>query len=73
VPANTCIYFINLHVAGLLDDAYSLSHVRQLNVTIFLELIKALGTRSRPELPPWSVALGWLQRMTDVLSTAGGR
>lgn len=57
--------------AGLLDDAYSLSHVRQLNISMFLELVNALGARGRPELPPWSTALGWLQRMTDVLSTAG--
>lgn len=56
--------------SGLLDDAYHLSYVRQLNITIFLDLVKALGTRARPELPPWSIALGWLQRMTDVLSTA---
>jgi len=56
--------------AGLLDDAYSLSHVRQLNISIFLQLVKSLGARARPELPPWKTALGWLQRMTDVLSTA---
>jgi hypothetical protein len=31
--------------AGLLDDAYSLSLVRQLNVTVFLNLTKALGRR----------------------------
>jgi hypothetical protein len=57
-------------LAGLLDDAYSLSHVRQLNISIFLDLVKVLGTRARPELPPWRTALGWLQRITDVLSTA---
>lgn len=56
---------------GLLDDAYSLSHVRMLNISIFLNLVQALGSRARPELPPWDTALGWLQRMTDVLSTAG--
>jgi hypothetical protein len=47
--------------AGLLDDAYSLSLVRQLNVTTFLGLAKALGARTLPELPPWSIGLGWLQ------------
>lgn len=65
VPGRLCVH------AGLLDDAYSLSHVRQLNISIFLTLVNALGVRARPELPPWSTALGWLQRMTDVLSTAG--
>lgn len=32
--------------------------------------MKSLGALARPELPPWNTALGWLQRMTDVLSTA---
>jgi hypothetical protein len=35
--------------------------VRQLNVTTFLGLAKALGCRTLPELPPWSIGLGWLQ------------
>jgi hypothetical protein len=47
--------------AGLLDDAYSLSLVRQMNVTTFLGLAKALGARFKPELPPWGIGLGWLQ------------
>jgi hypothetical protein len=66
-----CCLLLTAAAAGLLDDAYSLSHVRQLNISIFLNLIQALGSRARPELPPWDTALGWLQRMTDVLSTAG--
>jgi hypothetical protein len=44
--------------------------VRQLNITTFLQLVSGMGVRARPELPPWNIALGWLQRMTDVLSTA---
>ncbi|KAF8056455.1 aminopeptidase M1-D [Scenedesmus sp. PABB004] len=56
--------------AGLLDDAYALSRVRQLSVTVFLELSAALGARLAPEHTPWSVGLGWLQRMGDLLATA---
>lgn len=48
---------------GLLDDAYALSIVRQLNITVFLDLTTALGARGAAEYSPWSVALGWLQRM----------
>jgi hypothetical protein len=51
--------------AGLLDDAYSLSLVRQLNITTFLSLAKALGGRFQPELPPWGIGLGWLQVRED--------
>eukprot|EP00878_Enallax_costatus_P039923 GHUV01045862.1.p1 GENE.GHUV01045862.1~~GHUV01045862.1.p1 ORF type:complete len:417 (+),score=127.07 GHUV01045862.1:751-2001(+) len=60
----------SIDFAGLLDDAYSLSLVRQLNITVFLSLTKALGERFAPERAPWGIALGWLQRMSDVLSTA---
>ncbi|WIA35582.1 hypothetical protein OEZ86_004003 [Tetradesmus obliquus] len=67
-PQPATIHSIDL--AGLLDDAYSLSLVRQLNVTTFLCLTTALGRRLQPELPPWGIALGWLQRMADVLSSA---
>jgi hypothetical protein len=44
--------------------------VRQLNVSVFLDLTKALGLRSRPELAPWSAGLGWLQAMAELLATA---
>jgi hypothetical protein len=57
----TYLYACFCASAGLLDDAYSLSLVWQLNVTAFLALAKALGGRTLPELPPWSIGLGWLQ------------
>eukprot|EP00879_Flechtneria_rotunda_P033023 GHRR01036539.1.p1 GENE.GHRR01036539.1~~GHRR01036539.1.p1 ORF type:complete len:804 (+),score=310.33 GHRR01036539.1:678-3089(+) len=63
-------HITSIDYAGLLDDAYSLSLARQLNITVFFQLTFGLGSRLAAEHAPWSIGLGWLQRMTDLLANA---
>ena len=58
-------------MSGLLDDAYSLSLARHLDIGTFMGLLGALGNRAAPEYSPWHVALTALLRMHGLISTAG--
>lgn len=42
---------------------HSVSQVRQMGISVFLRLTQSLGVRRAAEYAPWSIALGWLQRM----------
>ncbi|CAK0787201.1 hypothetical protein CVIRNUC_010417 [Coccomyxa viridis] len=43
-------------VAGLLDDSYALHQIEgAINISVWLELVRALGTRGKLEYSPWAI------------------
>jgi hypothetical protein len=55
---------------GLLDDSYSLSLARHLDIGVFMKLLGSLSMRAAPEYSPWHVALRALLRVHGLISTA---
>ncbi|CAL5229420.1 g12742 [Coccomyxa viridis] len=60
--------FSQSDVAGLLDDAHTLHQMEgAINITVWLDLLQALGERGRFEYAPWSIAIAQLPAVSYYL------